>query len=166
MSTTYTLGTHYAGAWIGYALVAFAFAVRRLQPQAARRALMWCAGLCVLEMLVANPLHPGLNLRRYQARDARLDAFLSTLPRDADVATQEEAYTHLALTDPRATLLPERPERTSTACYALVDEDFPESARLQEYGGALDAQVRSGQYILVRRDGGIALYRRSDCLTP
>src|SRR5581483_7345118 len=112
MSTTYTMGSHYAGAWIGYVLAAFAFAIAAIAQTNARRAqrlLYWCIALCVLEFAVANPLHPGYFLRAVQPRDTRLDAFLRSLPPRADVATQEEAYTHLAASDPNAAVLPESP---------------------------------------------------------
>ncbi|HTU69305.1 MAG TPA: DUF2079 domain-containing protein [Candidatus Baltobacteraceae bacterium] len=161
MSTTFTLGTHYAGAWLGYVLVAFAFAVRHL-PQ--RRALRWlwaCAALCALEFTVADPLHPGLNLRAPQPRDAALDTVLASLPPNTSIATQEEAYTHLALRDPSATLLPEDAREPIDACYVLIDRDFPDSPRLQEYGAALQHLVRTHAYTLVKANGGIELYRRS-----
>ena len=77
MPTTFTLGTHYAGAWIGYVVAAFGFAARELEPRRARTALFACIALCVLEFAVADPLHPGMNLRRTQARDVALDRFLS-----------------------------------------------------------------------------------------
>jgi uncharacterized membrane protein len=161
MPTTFTIGTHYAGAWAGYALVAFAFALRRLPARRARIALGACVALCMLEFLVADPLHPGLNLRAMEPRDVALDRFLATLPWDASVATQEEAYTHLALIDPYARLLPETPERRTEACFVLVDRDFPDSARLQEYGAALGGLIQEGGYIAVERIGGIELYRRA-----
>jgi len=162
MPTTFTLGSHYAGAWAGYVLVAFAFAVRRIDAPRARTLLFWCIGLCALELLVANPLHPGLNLRAVAPRDRALDAYLRGLPRDIDVATQEEAYTHLALDDPHAAVLPESPATAPGACYLLIDRDFPESARLQEYGAAVRALVANRTYSLVDRSGGIELYRRAD----
>jgi len=117
-------------------------------------------------LLVANPLHPGLNLRLPQARDLALDRALATLPYDADVATQEEAFTHLALGDPNATALPERAETPLRNAYVLVDRDYPESPRLQEYGSALDALVRNGTYRLVSRTGSIELYRNSAIAAP
>jgi uncharacterized membrane protein len=160
MSTTFTLGTHYAGAWIGYVLVAFACAVRRMKPSRAYVTLIACVGLCVVEFAVANPLHPGLNLRAVQARDVTLDRFLEALPADASIATQEEAYTHLALVDPYARLLPETPDRPAYACFVLVDRDFPDSVRLREYDDALGQLVQGGDYVLVARSGGIELYRR------
>ena len=164
MSTTFTLGTHYAGAWLGYVLVAFAFAVRRLSAERAPR-LMWaCVALCVIELAVADPLHPGLNLRARQPRDIALDRMLATLPADASIATQEEAYTHLALGDPNATLLPEDAAQSMSTCYALVDRDFPDSPRLQEYGAALRQLIDARAYSIVKADGGIELDRSSsDC---
>lgn len=161
MPTTYTLGTHYAGSWTGYVLVAFAIAVRALSPARVRPALLACAALCLVELAVADPLHPGLNLHRAQPRDAALDRLLTSLPAGASVATQEEAYTHLALSDPRATLLPERVDASTDACFVLLDSDFPDSPRLQEYGAAVVRLVREGRYALVQRDGGVALYETS-----
>jgi uncharacterized membrane protein len=160
MPTTFVLGTHYAGAWIGYVLIAFAFAVARFGPRPAQRLLLACLALCIVELLVADPLHPGLNLRWAQPRDAALDGFLKGLPPDASIATQEEAYTHLALSDPYARLLPESPQRRARACFVLIDRDFPDSPRLQEYGGALEQLVAEHRYVRVAQSGGIELYRR------
>lgn len=161
MPTTYTLGTHYAGAWIGYVLVAFAFAVRKEPARRAERLLLVCLALCVLELAVADPVHPGMNLRPTQARDAALDRFIAALPINVSVATQEEAFTHLALFDPYARLLPEDSHAAPDACFALVDLAYPQSVILLEYGAAFQALVRNGTYRLVQRDGEIALYRRS-----
>ena len=159
MPTTFTMGTHYAGAWIGYVLVAFAGGVRGLETRWVRGALGACIAFCALEFAVADPLHPGLNLRPVQNRDIALDRFIETFPIDFSVATQEEAYTHLALTNPYARLLPETPERMTAACFVLVDRDFPGSARLQEYGDALAQLVRARRYLPIERVGGIELYR-------
>jgi len=161
MPTTFTLGTHYAGAWIGYVLFAFACGVRAMDARRARGILGACIALCCLELLVADPLHPGANLRSVEARDVRLDGALAALPAGVGIATQEEAYTHLAFTNPFARLLPETPDVPTTACLILVDRDFPESARLQEYGPAVSALVRSGEYVTVLHDGGVELYRRT-----
>jgi uncharacterized membrane protein len=162
MSTTFTLGTHYAGAWIGYVLVAYAAGVNALAVRGrARRALYWSLALCLVEFAVANPLHPGLNLRSPSARDVALDASLQRLPRDASVATQEEAYGHLALDDPFARLLPEDPHVETQACFVLIDRDFPDSPRLQEYGTALRFLAHVKTYALVQHDGAIEVYRRA-----
>ncbi|MBV9333061.1 MAG: DUF2079 domain-containing protein [Candidatus Eremiobacteraeota bacterium] len=160
MPTTFTLGTHYAGAWIGYVLAPFACAAGALAAPRRRTALFVCIALCVVELTVADPLHPGLNLRAAQPRDAALDRFLTLLPPNASVATQEEAYTHLALYDPAARLLPETASETTDACFILIDRAFADSPRLQEYGPALARIVADRDYTLARRDGAIELYRR------
>ena len=79
---------------------------------------------------------------------------------DVSVATQEEAYTHLAPSDPFARLLPEDPLVETQACLVLIDRAYPDSPRLQEYGRALTALVASGRYVVVFRSGGIEVYRR------
>jgi len=164
MSTTFTMGSHYAGAWIGYVFFAFALAIAAIARADARRAhrlLYGCIALCVVEFAVADPLHPGYFLHPYGARDARLDRFLSSLPARIDVATQEEAYTHLAATDPNATLLPESAAQPLRACYVLTDEDYPESVRLIEMQAYLPQITRA--YEIARRDGAISLYESRAC---
>jgi uncharacterized membrane protein len=166
LSTTFTMGSHYAGAWIGYVLFAFALgvaAIARSDARRAQRALYWCIGLCVLEFAVADPLHPGYFLHAPAARDARLDRFLSSLPPAINVATQEEAYTHLAATNPNATLLPEGSQNSVRACYLLTDTDFPDSVRLNESRVLVDMLASTGTYVTARRDGGITLYKSRLC---
>lgn len=164
MSTTFTMGSHYAGAWAGYVFYAFADALRQIykrDPARVRRMLYWCIGLCVVEFAAANPLHPGYFLHARSARDVALDTFLASLPPDISVATQEEAYTHLAATDPNATVLPETTEQPVTACYILIDLDFPESPRLVESKPLADRLVAQHIFVLEKQDGGISLYKRA-----
>lgn len=161
MPTTLDLSSHYSGAWIGYALVPFALAVRGMPFERARSLLIIAVVLCALEFAVADPLHPGLNLRGVHSRDVTLDAFLRTLPQDMNVATQEEAFTHVALRDPQAALLPELASTPLESCFALVDADYPQSPRLVEYGAQLQRLIRDGRYRLVRSSGAISLYASS-----
>jgi uncharacterized membrane protein len=164
MPSTFTLTSHYAGAWIGWCLYAFCVALRRVHARGVHRAhrlLYWCIALCIAEFAVADPLHPGYFLHAPAARDRALDAFLSTLPPNLPVATQEEAYTHLAAVDPNAGLFPDSASQTVRACWMLVDRDYPESPRLQEYGAQAMRLVSTGTYRLVRRSGAISLYMRT-----
>ncbi|MEO9169759.1 MAG: DUF2079 domain-containing protein [Candidatus Baltobacteraceae bacterium] len=155
MPTTFTMGSHYAGAWIGWALAAFAFAVRALPERRARDSLRWCVAFCALEFLVANPLHPGLNLRGIEARDLRLDTAIASLPNDIAVSTQEEAYTHMAISNPNAGVLPELASLPVKTPFVLIDGDFPDSPRLQEYARALHRPC----FVPVRSIRSIVLYR-------
>jgi len=162
MSTTYTMGTHYAGAWAGYVLVAFAMSIRDcLSFSKVRRAFTWSIIFAGIIFAVANPLHPRLNLRPIQPRDVALDTFLAQIPPNEEVATQEEAYTHLALTDPNATVFPELATAPLSTCYALVDEDFPDSPRLQEYGPALAVYEQNGILRVAKNLDAIVLYSNS-----
>ncbi len=163
MSTTYTTGSHYAGAWAGWALYAFAMSIAeiwRRSPQRAYKVLYWCVGLCVAEFAVANPLHPGYFLHGRSQAGATLDTFIAALPRDVSLATQEEAYTHLAATDPNVTVLPETPDRPVNSCFILTDEAFADSPRLVESKPLLRRLIASGEYSVTRREGTITLYKR------
>ncbi len=167
MSTTYTMGSHYAGAWAGWVFYAFAtgiVAIWRRSPQRARVVLYWSVGLCVAEFAAADPLHPGFFLHARTPADAALDRFLATLPKDASVATQEEAYTHIAASNPNAALLPETPRTPIGACYILLDRAFPGSPRLVESAPLVQQLLRDRAYAIARRDGKIILYKRTqDC---
>jgi hypothetical protein len=150
---TYTMGQHYAAVWTPYVLAAFVVAGAKLRSSDPIRL---SAALCALNYVVANPLHPGDFLGIPGARDVRLDAFLTRLPADASVGTQEEAYTHLGF-DPNAQIgIGGDPD------YVLVDHDFPKSIQLVAMGPTLAHDVAVGYYVLEERDGGIELYRRSD----
>lgn len=166
MSTTYTMGSHYAGAWIGYVLFAFALAVSRgfaKNPRRTRAVLVWCAALCALEFVVADPVHPAYFLHARAARDTALDTFLSRLPGRIEVATQEEAFTHLAMQDPHASLLPESGDTSLTACYLLTDSDFPQSPRLVESAPLVRTLTAQGRYRIALRAGAITLYKSRAC---
>ena len=167
MPTTFTLGTHYAGAWIGYVLFAFALgAAATCAPGARAPRSVGCIALCVVELAVANPLHPGLNLRRAQPRDAALDAFL----RDA-AARRQRRDARRSVHAPRAAAIPgaaccrssgvERRARASSWSTAIS----PDSARLQEYGAALARLVRDRPLRADRARGDIELYRRIGLLS-
>ncbi len=164
MSTTYTTGSHYAGAWAGWVLYAFACGIAQVWARSPKRAhvlLYWCIALCVLEFAVADPLHPGTTLRGRSQAGAALDAFTASLPRDVSLATQEEVYTHLAATDPNVTVLPETEQGAVTSCYILTDDAFPDSPRLVESQPLVSRLTTTGEYVLARREGPISLYKQA-----
>lgn len=163
-STTFTTGSHYAGAWVGYVFYAFAVALRPMfgrDPKLVYRLLQWCCVLCVLEFAVADPLHPGSLLHAPAGAGAALDRFIQTLPPRIPVATQEEAYTHLASTDPNAAVLPETSAGSISSCYILTDTAYPDSPRLVESAPLVQSLVERGVYRVVRNDGAITLYKKN-----
>lgn len=154
---TYTMGQHYAAVWIPYVLVAFTLAACKLykrDSRQARWALVACYTIALVIFATANPLHPRYFLRWPQARDARLDAFISTLPRDIEVGTQEEAYTHMGFF-PNATLGVERYPR-----YALFDWQYPDSNWIIRDGPLIRRESARGRYRLIRSQDGIELHER------
>jgi len=167
LPTTFTTGSHYAGAWAGYVFFAFALGVCMVSSRDVGRVrivLQWCLALCVLEFVVADPLHPGQTLHARTPADVALDRFLDDrVAAHAAVATQEEAYTHLAARDRNATLLPETSDASITACYILTDAAFPGSPRLVESAELVRRLISSGKYMSVARSGPIALYKRRSC---
>jgi hypothetical protein len=167
MSTTYTTGSHYAGAWAGWVLYAFAAGAAALWRQSPRRAhvaLYACVALCVLEFAIANPLHPGFFLRGDRRAGAALDAFIAALPSGISLATQEEAYTHMAAMDPNVTVLPEDSHTPLRVCYVLTDTAFPASARLVESAPLVAKLAHDGTAVTERVAGPITLYKlRTGC---
>jgi len=160
---TYTMGQHYAAVWIPYVLVAFTLTACRLykrDARAGRRVMIACYAIALVVFAIANPLHPRYFLRWPQARDARLDAFISTLPRDMDVGTQEEAYTHMGFF-PKATLGMEQYPQ-----YALFDWQYPDSNWVIRDGPKIRRESARGRYRLVRSQSGIELYQRVGSKRP
>ena len=158
MPTTFTMGTHYAGAWIGYLLAAFAFAIPRASIRRSYVALAFCA----LEFALADPLHPALNLRPIEARDRALDAYLRRWPVGLAVATQEEAFGHLALRDAGATLLPDDAGAPLPASVVLIDRAYPRSPRLVENAARLATLEADGGLRVVVRCGSILVMIRGN----
>ncbi|MDP9017210.1 MAG: DUF2079 domain-containing protein [Candidatus Eremiobacteraeota bacterium] len=154
---TYTMGQHYAAVWIPYVLVAFvlgACTLYRSRPRAGARTVLACMAVSILVFLVANPLHPRYFLRMPQARDAQLDAFLARLPSNAEIGTQEEAYTHMGFF-PGATLGMEQYPQ-----FALFDWQYPESNWVIRDGPKIQEDVIRKRYRVVRATEGIVLYER------
>lgn len=160
---TYTMGQHYAAVWIPYVLVAYALgacSLYRDSPRIAPRPVAAAFVLCVLNFIVANPLHPKYFLRVPQAKDAQLDAFIATLPAGIDVGTQEEAFTHMGFY-PHATLGMEGYPQ-----YALFDWNYPDSNWVIRDGPKIERDVSRGRYRIARRENGIVLYERVGAKPP
>jgi uncharacterized membrane protein len=157
-SIVYTMGQHYAAVWIGYVLFAFALAIGSIYAAAPRRATVLVRSslaLCVLVLAFASPTHWGHYLRPRCAHDAVLDLALASLPRDMEVGTLEEFYSHLGF-DPHAQLgLEHAPQ------YALLDTAFAHSQQQERWQPVVARGLARGTYRVVWRVGTIALYERS-----
>jgi uncharacterized membrane protein len=154
---TYTMGTHYAGVWIPYVLIAFAAAVASLAAKDLGRArkFVWvCIALCVLNLAVASPTHWAHYYRLRNAHDAALDRIIATIPAGADVGSYDEAYTHMSL-DPNA-----RIGMYITPDYFLYDRQFDSMAWRRYIVPRLAAVVCTGYFVPIREDDGLVLFKR------
>ncbi len=155
---TFTMGTHYAGVWIGYVLVAFVLGLARLARDAnvarVRVLVRTSAVLCALNVVFASPTHYAHFLHPRTAHDAELDRALARVLPGADLGTQDELFTHLGF-DPRASLgLTREPacllfDRTSASVFWL-GRDRP----------ALEAALQRGEYRHAESFGDLDLYVR------
>ncbi|HEY1655566.1 MAG TPA: DUF2079 domain-containing protein [Candidatus Tumulicola sp.] len=152
---TYTMGQHYAAAWIPYVLVAFALSAARLlerSPVAGARWIRASAVLCVLTTVFFSPLHLGHFLRMPQARDAATRAAIAALPRSASIGTYDEIYAHLGFFPGAAIGIRAHPE------YVLYDQRYVSSAWSQRWFPAIARALAGGAYAVVsKRDGVIVL---------
>jgi len=156
-SLAYTMGQHYAGAWIPYVLGAFAFGIARIyarRPRAATIVLRTSIGLCIAILLFASPTHWGHFLGPRTAHDAALDRVLAKLPPDLEVGTHDELYAHLGF-DPNASIGLGRNPR-----YALFDRTYDSAAWVNEVRPQLQRGLAAGRYRLLSSDDGIDLYER------
>jgi uncharacterized membrane protein len=163
-SITYTMGQHYAAAWIPYVLFSFALGVARAyrrSPGLATRIVGASAVLCVLVLAFASPTHWGHYLRGRNVHDAALDRAIGRVAPNAFVGTSDELYAHLGF-DPFAHLgLQSRP------AFVLVDEANVTSWFLSEWHRPLaERTARLGRYRLLWSDGGVELYARVNGTPP
>lgn len=159
---TYTMGQHYAAAWVPYVLVAFALGAARLlerAPVAGPRWLWASAAFCVLVLTFFSPLHLGHFLRLPNARDAATNAAIESLPSSAGVGTYDEIYAHLGFF-PRAEIgLRAAPQ------FVLYDDHYVSVSWTQHIFPKVRSELRDGIYTVAsERDGIVVLRRTSDGL--
>jgi uncharacterized membrane protein len=152
-SILFTNGTHYAGVWIGYVLVAFVYGVASLRSQTlAKRLVTASIVICALQFTLASPAHWRLRLSIPNAHDRTLTAILNALPRTASIATYEVAYSHLGFYPNAMEGLRGRPD------FVVIDSTRP----ISQYFPVLTRFVH-GQpgYVLRTSQDGIEVYQRS-----
>lgn len=98
-------GAHYSALLTGYALAAFVDGASRVVHQRARvAAIASAAAVAIWVAIFASPMEYWYYLYRPpNAHDALLQRTLAQLPRDADVGSEDEIFSHLGL-DPKASI--------------------------------------------------------------
>ncbi len=156
-SITYTMGQHYAGVWIGYALFAFALGIARAHarsPQLSSRLLRLSVGICVLILAFASPTHWGHNLGLRNAHDAARDRALARLDLGSEVGVSDVLFAHLGF-DPHAMLGLDRAPR-----FALVDTRDRSSFVDERWAPIVTRGVATGALRLLWAEDGVGLYER------
>lgn len=149
----YTMGQHYAAAWVPYVLVAFALGVARVwkrSPRLTAALMILSLGVSAYINVFASPNDWNTNLSPPSAADRRVDAFVASLPADASVTAFCEVFAHLGL-DPSATVYAEQPTK-----YLLLypARDLPDwDLRERKY-------ARANHYALVSKGDGAEIYRK------
>jgi uncharacterized membrane protein len=156
---TYTMGQHYAAAWVPYVLVAFAVAGAQLWTRGTKAARRWVGAsalLCALTLAFFSPLHLGHFLRPPNDADAATNALVAQIPRDASVGTYDEIYAHLGFYPRAAIGMRFDPQ------FVVYDERYASAT----WNGRIFPKVRrglaSGTYRIVTQRNGIVLLERSN----
>jgi uncharacterized membrane protein len=158
---TYTMGQHYAAAWVPYVLVSFAIAATRLiaqAPVAGRRWVRASALLCAATLIFFSPLHLGHFLRLPNARDAAAVATIARVPQSSSVGTYDEIYAHLGFFPRAAIGVGNRPE------YVLYDDRYASTAWTQRINPQVRQALADRIYAIVSDDDGVMLLKRQRAL--
>jgi uncharacterized membrane protein len=156
-SLVWTMGQHYAGAWMGYLLAAFVFGIAALYERSPDRALACLRAsqiLSVLILLFASPTHWGHYLALRTNHDVLLDRVIQDLPPNIEIGTQDEMFAHMGF-DPHASL-----GITHDPVYVLLDRTFPFSYWLQKTMPEMEREVRFGRAQPIMEEDGVILYAR------
>jgi uncharacterized membrane protein len=154
---TYTMGQHYAAAWIPYVAVAFAVGGARLlceSPVAGSRWIRTSAALCAVVLIFFSPLHLGHFLRWPTQRDAALQAEIDHLPRTATIGSYDEVYAHLGFLPGGTIGLRDDPS------YVLYDDRYVSAVWTQQTLPQLQTALRDGKYAVAADRNGLILLRK------
>jgi uncharacterized membrane protein len=154
---TYTMGTHYAGVWIAYVLVAFAAALGSIAGADARRGWLLvraCVALCLLNLIVASPTHWAHYYRLPNSHDAALDRVIAQVPPESVAASFDEAYTHMSL-NPNA-----RIGMYVTPEYFVYDAQYDGATWRTNIVPRLAAVVCGGYFVRAASEDGVTLFKR------
>ncbi len=160
------MGSHYAAIWCPWLLLGALVALaRRARPLRWYRA---ASALCVVVLLVANPMHVAHYVRAiYPHRDAVRT--LALVPAGAHLVTHDEWFAHVAYEQRNATVF-----FCPYVNYVVYADDYPGAYYHDEIVPELERERATGQVRLLVSFGHVHLYRRTPnpgaqvgrCITP
>ncbi len=156
----WSMGTHYAGAWIGYVLIAWALGICKLSQRHAKLApkvVFLAFGLSVFSILYLTPAAFSGRIHFRSATEAKIDSIIALkVPRGVSIGVSDVLYGHLW--GNRFVQL----GVSRSPCYALLYDKTIERG----YTRMLQADISSelyGKYLLQWEINGLELYRRTGC---
>ena len=156
----WTMGSHCAGVWIGYILIAWSLGICNLSlrninlvPKMVVAAFI----LSVVSLLLLRPAAVPSETSFRSGADAQIDAIIaSDLPRNVTIGVPDVLYGHLWHNDLVHLGLHRSP------CYALLYD----KTRERNYTRMMQAEISSGaygKYAMVWDRNGLKLYHRQGC---
>ncbi|HXP92679.1 MAG TPA: DUF2079 domain-containing protein [Candidatus Binatia bacterium] len=156
---TWRMGSHYAAIYIPWLLLGTAAVLiglaRTRSTAAAQRLATVLFTLCAIVLIAFNPMHVGHYLTPPYADLENARKALAVVPRDANVSTHDEWYTHIAVEYPNATIAWLYPPE-----YAVFADDFNNGSFRAEVVPRLRDGVARGQYRIVAQYGAVKVYKR------
>jgi hypothetical protein len=156
----WSMGSHYAGVWIGYILIAWSLGICSLSLRNIKLVPKMIVAAFILSVVSLVFLRPGAVSREIRVRsdaDAQLDAIIARdLPRNVTIGVPDVLYGHLWQNHLAQLGVSHFP------CYALLyDETYEEG-----YTRMMQADISSGaygKYAMEWEKSGLKLYHRQGC---
>jgi len=155
------MGSHYAGIWAPWLLVATADTIVRISRSdapriGARRLASIVVAACALVLIAFDPLHPAHYLRPPYPDLADARRAFAIVPTSTSVYTHDEWFAHVAGTRPESEHIWNEPD------YVVLASDFPHAETFTPF---MDLQVARGCYAVEQRFDNVLVYRRTDLAT-
>jgi uncharacterized membrane protein len=157
-ASAWRMGSHYAGIWAPWLLVATADTIVRISlaraPRVgAPRLASIVVAACALVLIAFDPLHPAHYLRPPYPDLADARRAFAIVPTASSVYTHDEWFAHVAGTRPESEHIWNEPE------YVVLASDFPHPETFTPF---MHLQVARGCYEIDRRFDNVLVYRRTD----
>jgi len=157
----WSMGSHYAGVWIGYILIAWTLGICNLSARNIELASKMVGAAFILSLISVTCLRPATVSREIHVRsdaEAQIDTVIaSDLPRNVTIGLPDVLYGHLWRNRLAQLGLSRSP------CYALLYDKAHEKA----YTRIMETEISSGvygKYTLEWERNGLKLYKRQECI--
>jgi uncharacterized membrane protein len=156
----WSMGSHYAGVWIGYILIAWSLGIGNLSLQSVKlvpKVVVAAFILSVISIVFLRPTTVSRGIRFRSKAEAQIDAIIaSDLPRNVSIGAPDVLFGHLWQNNLAQLGVSRSP------CYALLYDKTHEEG----YTQVMKADISSGAYGKYTMEWdryGLKLYHREGC---